>query len=129
MRMWADYRVRARMESIMRCVIGEYRRPVGVLSARHKERAMWKSRGSDEHGADVDHDAGQDVGKRTLTASVQRKAVQLKGDAPSDPSTVTATAEAGLQGSSSEVPHRAALESGFGVDLGHVRAHTGDGAA
>ncbi|MEZ4364373.1 MAG: DUF4157 domain-containing protein [Kofleriaceae bacterium] len=50
------------------------------------------------------------------------------GAAPSDPAQVTALAEGGLGGGGGALPHRESLESGFGVDLGGVRAHT-DGAA
>jgi hypothetical protein len=57
---------------------------------------------------------------------VQRRA---GGGAPSDPETVGRIAEQGVGSGGGELPHRAALESGFGVDLSHVRAHTGDAAA
>lgn len=90
---------------------------------------MRKFRGA----SDQDGDGGGGAialapGKRTLSESVQRKAVQRRGDGPTDAATVTATAEAGLAGGGSELPHRAALESGFGVDLSAVRAHTSDTA-
>lgn len=71
------------------------------------------------------------VGKQTLTGSVQRKIVQRRASeaAPADAASVTSTAVAGLSGGGGDVPHRAALESGFGVDLSDVRAHTGAPAA
>src|SRR5262245_14849774 len=75
--------------------------------------------------------AAPSVGKHTLTESVQRKIVQRRAseDAPMDAASVTNTAAAGVNGGGGDVPHRAALESGFGVDLSDVRAHTGAPAA
>jgi uncharacterized protein DUF4157 len=74
---------------------------------------------------------GPSVGKHTLTGAVQPMGVQRKaeGAATQDPATVTSAATQGLTGGGGELPHRAALESGFGVDLSRVRAHTGEPAA
>lgn len=64
-------------------------------------------------------------GKRTRTEAVQRHG---GGAAPSDPDAVGRIAEGGLGGGGA-LPHRASLESAFGVDLGDVKAHTGPAAA
>ncbi len=119
---------------------------------------MRTTRGTDDHqGQDGGETVAPAAGKRSRTEAVQRRladngptpiilpatpaaaapdafdfsdlAVQRRaeGGAPSDPDTVGRIAESGL-GSGSELPHRAALESGFGVDLSGVRAHT-DGTA
>jgi LysM repeat protein len=60
------------------------------------------------------------VGKQTLTDSLS---------ADGDATAVKTMAEAGLSGGGGELPHRAALEAGFGTDLSSIRAHTGDRAA
>jgi hypothetical protein len=67
-------------------------------------------------------------GKHTLTEDL---AVQLResgqgGDHGGD---ATSIASAGLSGPGSELPHRAAIESSYGVDLGGVRAYTGPAAS
>jgi hypothetical protein len=75
-------------------------------------------------------DAPDSPGKRTLTEAAAPKVVQRRGDggaAPSDPAQVGAIAERGLGGGGA-LPHQAALETGFGVDLSDVRAHTGSTA-
>jgi Domain of unknown function (DUF4157) len=67
----------------------------------------------------------------TATAMPAWAAVQRRGDggaAPSDPGQVTALAQGGLGGGGA-LPHQSALEAGFGVELGGVRAHTDANAA
>ncbi|HET9623651.1 MAG TPA: DUF4157 domain-containing protein [Kofleriaceae bacterium] len=93
-------------------------------------------------------------GKRTLTESmsVQRKAKgspalhadtsavadsfaggdvagQVGGSLPHGPhQTAADVADGGFAGGGHEIPHRAAMEKSFGMDFGHVKAHTDSGA-
>src|SRR5262245_10865667 len=69
---------------------------------------------------------GRAPGKRTLTESlpIQRKAEKAPGTA--DPG---AAFEQATSGPVAQVPHRAKMESAFGVDFGGVRAHLGGAQA
>jgi|GEM_PF-3206563 len=54
---------------------------------------------------------------------------QVGGDLPVQQKSAADVAEGGFQGGGHEIPHRAAMEQSFGMDFGHVRAHTDAGAS
>jgi hypothetical protein len=66
-------------------------------------------------------------GKQTLTQqlAVQLRAADGGGDHSAD---ATSIARSGLSGPGSALPHRDAIESSYGVDLGAVSVHTGPAA-
>jgi hypothetical protein len=77
-------------------------------------------------GEEADLDAP--YGKRSLGATTDSSVVQYAGGGATHPAAVD-SAQQGFAGGGSELPHRAAIESSFGVDLGSVRAHAGDAAS
>ncbi len=64
----------------------------------------------------------------SFAASGPGVASQVGGDLPVQRKTAADVAEGGFQGGGHEIPHRAAMEQSFGMDFGHVRAHTDAGA-
>jgi hypothetical protein len=54
---------------------------------------------------------------------------QVGGDLPVQHRSAADVAEGGFQGGGHEIPHRQAMEQSFGMDFGHVRAHTDAGAS
>lgn len=73
--------------------------------------------------ADAAGGAGGAPGKQTLTSALQFKG---GGDHGADAQSI---ASGGMSGGGSELPHRAAIESSYGVDLGAVQCHTGPAAS
>jgi Domain of unknown function (DUF4157) len=65
----------------------------------------------------------------SFAASGGGVASQVGGDLPVQHKTAADVADGGFKGSGQEIPHRAAMEQSFGMDFGHVRAHTDAGAS
>jgi hypothetical protein len=66
-------------------------------------------------------------GKRALGATTD-PVIQLAGGGGSHHPGAVESAQQGFGGAAQELPHRATIESSFGVDLSSVRAYTGDQA-
>jgi hypothetical protein len=56
-------------------------------------------------------------------------ASQVGSDLPVQQKSAADVADGGFKGGGHEIPHRAAMEQSFGMDFGHVRAHTDAGAS